>query len=154
MDGVGIVPSARDVYRFIVLMPVIQVSQPARPFATLVRLQIADTCDMFIAEAFEARLNPLFKDLFAVLDQKLCLMLRFPPVRIENRQSSDQVIEATSESLEHLPNIDTKLGDRIRENITNSGPCSIEFRAHDCFLTLPKGFSSQFQVFQAFFGPC
>jgi len=100
-DDDGVVPL--DAFEFPVFVAVGNLSEGAAPFASCVRLQSLDCCDMCGIDALEVtRLNPTVEALFVICKRKLRIALL--NAGIELGELEDEIVESASEVVGDLAN--------------------------------------------------
>src|SRR5581483_3049871 len=101
-DGSKCRHSEVDVYRgkFPVFVGIREIAEGARPFASFVRLKLANDCHVFFTDAFEVARPPSREALLRVLNEELSSALRYP--RIALGHHVDQVIERRAEVVDGL----------------------------------------------------
>lgn len=77
-------------------------SEDARPIASIARLQLLDSCNMYIADTFETVLSPPIENLFAIIDGKLCFI--YDLLGVKASQLIDQVIQGSSQIIDGFAN--------------------------------------------------
>jgi hypothetical protein len=112
-----------DVYKSIVFIEIVEVSELRGPLRSIVRLKPLDHCYMSVVDTLEISISPTIKTLSRAFDREL--RSRWLPICIKESEGVDQIIERAAQVIANLSNEDRYPG-RDRNNRTFSN-----FRSHD-----------------------
>src|SRR6266511_4898306 len=101
-------------HKFPVLVGVRQVAENARPFASAIRLKLANNCGVFVADTFEAGMPMRREALLRILNRKLRTVL--PGAGVGRRQDIDQVVQRRQQVVDELTNTQARaIAERVKD---------------------------------------
>jgi hypothetical protein len=148
------VPLKED--EFFVLVFISKGLQSSEPMPSVVRLQIADHCDVFDGKAFEIGLNPSLEVVWALTDWKLCSALRRRRIPVvEFKEGKNQLIEHPSEHRRYNANVCADILEKVRHLIMpKAGNFLIGLEINEVpFAAFPGSFDPFFKYRQVFSSP-